>query len=389
MHAPSRPDNETARLRVLHDAGILDTDAEAAFDSLVRFAARSAQTPMALITLVDDARQWFKAKVGVDLTETPREDAFCAHAILSQDMMIVPDARADLRFHDNPLVTGHPNIRFYAGMPLVTGDGFSLGTLCVLDTRPRELSAEQLQDLRDLALQATLQLELRGLARRHERVEAELHASLHRLGEIAATDPLTGLYNRRELEEYLARVAVGEYAVVALDLDGLKAVNDGFGHHAGDEMLQNVAAALSAQVRGSDVVARVGGDEFVVLMPGAGAAAAEARAWRLHAAVATVRGPGGPVRVSVGWCSAQRGSDVVAVWKAADDAMYSVKYAGRDGVAGHSFAPGVVALRAWPGDQRTAGARPDTSPSSSLVAASVTSPTALSNTAALAADGAR
>ena len=159
--APVVPEHEAARLEALHRYQILDTEPERSFDDLTLLASSICGTPMALITLVDADRQWFKSRIGIPLTETARAVSFCAHAIQHRDLFIVPDARHDERFRDNPLVTGATEIRFYAGAPLVTPDGHALGTLCVLDRTPRTLSREQLESLTALCRQAEAQLELR------------------------------------------------------------------------------------------------------------------------------------------------------------------------------------------------------------------------------------
>lgn len=158
---PPLTNHEATRLETLRRYQILDTDPEAAFDHLSRLAARICGTPIALITLIDQQRQWFKSKVGWEKTETSREIAFCAQTILSSDPLIVPDALADQQFATNPLVTEEPHIRFYAGVPLLSPEGYALGTLCVLDFVPRELSLEQLELLEGLAQQVMAQLELR------------------------------------------------------------------------------------------------------------------------------------------------------------------------------------------------------------------------------------
>ena len=160
MKAPL-PSDEEQRLAALHDYEILDTLPEQVFDDLTQLAAQICDVPISVVSLVDADRQWFKSKVGLDVDETPRDLAFCAHAIHSPELLVVKDAREDERFADNPLVTGAPDIRFYAGAPLVEPGGHELGTICVIDRVPRELTPEQLESLSALSRQTVSQLELR------------------------------------------------------------------------------------------------------------------------------------------------------------------------------------------------------------------------------------
>ena len=255
---PARlPTNEAQRLRSLYSLGILDTSPQERFDRLTRLACRLFDVKIALVSLVDSDRQWFKSKVGLDVTETPREHSFCSHAILGEDVMVVPDALADARFRDNPLVTGSPDIRFYAGCPIKAPDGAALGTLCVISDQPRDLDPEDERVLRDLA--GTVEEELKALA-------------------LATIDDLTGLTNRRGFEAISTHVLgfcqrVSRPASLLLfDLDGFKEINDTHGHAAGDLVLLGFAEALLSTFRDSDVVSRFGGDEFCVLVSGAASA---------------------------------------------------------------------------------------------------------------------
>ena len=157
-----QPPDEAARLAALHATGIVDTAPEAVFDRLTWLASQLTDCPMALVSLLTSERQWFKARTGLEATETPREWAFCSHAIMEDDPFVVEDAQRDVRFADNPLVTGDPHIRFYGGVALRDAEGHAFGTLCVLDREPRRLRAHELRALRELADIAAEELRRRG-----------------------------------------------------------------------------------------------------------------------------------------------------------------------------------------------------------------------------------
>lgn len=179
------PDNEARRLKTLRGYDVLDTPSEQAYDDLTLLAAQICQTPTALVSLLDENRQWFKSKVGLSVAETLRDFSFCAHAILEPDKVLeVRDALLDPRFSDNPLVTGDPHIRFYAGAPLVAADGLALGTLAVIDYQPRELSEVQRITLRALSRHVVALLELRRGVNEHKQTEAALRESEERFRDL-------------------------------------------------------------------------------------------------------------------------------------------------------------------------------------------------------------
>ena len=250
MKKPDTPKDEEARLKTLRSLNILDTSPEERFDRLTRMAKRMFSVPIALVSLVDEDRQWFKSCLGLDVSETSRDISFCGHTILGDEVFIIPDTSKDERFADNPLVINDPKIRFYAGCPLRFTDGSKLGTLCIIDREPRTLSESDLEFLKDLALTA----------------ERELAAI-----QLATLDDLTNIPNRRGfmmVGQHSLKLCVREKvpaSLVYLDLDNFKLINDTFGHAEGDRALIILANQISAVCRESDLFARLGGDEFVML----------------------------------------------------------------------------------------------------------------------------
>ena len=199
MKAPT-PDNEAQRLAALREYHILDTAAEEAYDDITALAAYLCNVPIAMISLVDESRQWFKSKLGLNQQETPRDVAFCAHAILQTEPLIVRDALKDARFADSALVTREPHIRFYAGFPLASSEGFALGTLCAIDRRPRQLSARKKTAMQALSRQVMALLELR-------RVSAQMAEALEKVKTLHGLLPICAWCKRiRDDQGYWSQV---------------------------------------------------------------------------------------------------------------------------------------------------------------------------------------
>lgn len=265
VHGPGSDGNSTAlvgpqtsldertRRTAFASVVLFDDRTDGRFDRVSRLARRLFGVPIALVSLVDDSRPWSMSVDDVDIDLTSREISFCAHTSLGEGVMHVADATADPRFRDDPLVVGDAGIRFYAGAAIAGPGGAKVGTLCVLDRCPRDVSDADTTALNDLAAM----------------VQGEI-AAVH----LAAVDELTGLSNRRGFEilgnqvlEICARQDVPA-TLAYFDIDGLKTINDHFGHDHGDQALRQFAAILQSTFRASDVIARLGGDEFAVLLTG-------------------------------------------------------------------------------------------------------------------------
>lgn len=450
------PENETERLQQLEALDIMDSLEEDAFDRITRMAMRTLKTPIALITLLDDQRQWFKSKIGIDVSQTPREHAFCTHAICNDEIMEVEDATKDERFANNPLVLGDPEIRFYAGAPLHFKDAFNLGTLCIIDTKPRQLNDEERTMLRDLAGIVSEQLEARQTAQRAQKTEKRLidavdaipdgfiifdkddklvmsnqrykemysvtadliepgikFPDLIRLGvergqypeaigneeawiedrlknrrlpnnsleqllpddrwlriqerhtsdgdlvsfrvditqlkrqqrelsRLAWTDGLTGALNRRRFVDLVnseinrgQRTNAGNAALILIDVDYFKKINDLFGHAAGDQVLIELVKRWNIELRDYDHLARIGGEEFAILLPECDKDGAEQAIERLIKNTAKtpihVKGVDITVTVSGGLIMLDADKDTVDTALAhADEALYKAKNQGRN-----------------------------------------------------------
>lgn len=355
MQEAAHPENEGQRLEALASSGILDTLPEQSYDDITFLAAQILDMPIALISLVDGDRQWFKSRVGLEVMETPRTVAFCSHAILQpENVLVVEDARQDERFRDNPLVTGDPAIRFYAGAPLILSDQYALGTLCVIDKVPRKLTDTQLDSLRALSRQVVMQFELRRAIQELQKTTDRLNKNQRQLEEYydklaeanrqlraeTITDNLTGLNNRRAFQRRLAEETDralryrSSISLFLIDVDHFKTYNDEYGHPAGDEALKQVGTLLNSSVRSVDFLARYGGEEFAVILPNTDRDGAAILAERCRRIVEAGPWPLRTVTISVGTASHASGDTSSATLiSEADKALYHAKEAGRNRVS--------------------------------------------------------
>ena len=340
MLEPPIPSNESQRLASLAALGVLYTPAEERYDRITRLASRVLDVPMALVSLVDERVQWFKSAQGLEATETPREVSFCGHAILGDETFVVEDAMSDARFADNPLVTGAPDIRFYAGHPVRTADGMAVGTLCILGTEPRAFAETERATLRDLAalVEAELQREQLNELQHEWLIERE------ELVKKASIDTLTRAWNRGAIMDLLrvesARAERGTpLSVAMIDVDKFKNVNDAHGHPTGDRVLTEIAARVREAVRDFDVVGRYGGEEFLVVLGNCPNGVEQVVCERIRANVAkepiiALSGTPIPVTVSIG-ISRYGAPNVVTAEQlvdVADKALYRAKDNGRNRV---------------------------------------------------------
>jgi diguanylate cyclase (GGDEF)-like protein len=315
MIKPEIPANEAERLHALRTLNILDTSHEERFDRVTRMAKRMFDVSISLVSLIDEDRQWFKSAQGLEATETPRDISFCGHAINQEGLFIIPNATEDERFFDNPLVTDAPNIRFYAGYTLKLREGLNIGTLCLIDPKPRVMDEEDQQLLRDLG--AMIEQEIKSI-------------------QLATLDELTLISNRRgflTLVDHslkMCRRNQVSMSFLLFDLNKFKAINDTYGHHEGDFVLTTFAQIMLDTFRDVDVIGRLGGDEFVAMLTDSSKANAEEILARFAVAVdaanATINKPY-KIEYSVGVEHFHHDTEKSAeeMIKAADAAMYKHK----------------------------------------------------------------
>jgi diguanylate cyclase (GGDEF)-like protein len=314
--------DEPARMAALDRYEVLDTPREPSFDRITDLVRNILGVPISAVSLVDADRQWFKALSGLDAEQTSRDVAFCDHTIRQRAPMVVTDAREDARFCDNPLVTGDPNIRSYAGIPLETPDGYNIGSLCAIDTVPRQFDPGQIAILRNLAALVVEQLELRRIAER---------------------DHLTGALTRRAfLNEMNRAIALFERhqrpaSLLLFDIDHFKLINDTHGHPTGDQVIRSIAQLCVGLQRPSDSLGRLGGEEFGILLPETGEDDAAKAAQRFCDAIAATEIPGSPplhATASFGVAALRGDWPTCESWLAvADMALYEAKRSGRNRIA--------------------------------------------------------
>ncbi len=277
--AQDRLQDEFGRLCALTRYGLLDSAPDRRFDEITALVRRLFDVPVALVSLVDENRQWFLARDGLDLAETPRSFAFCGQTIRTRETLSVPDAATDARFCDNPLVLGPPHVRSYHGAPLETPAGYNIGALCILDTRPRSFDAERLALLRDLAGVVVRLVEGRQTSR---------------------LDRLTGTLGQSALMEVLnvemARChrTFTRSALCLLDVDDLGAINAACGTAAGDAVIRSVAGVCTSAQRVYDTLGRIGDNRFALILPAAAAEGANAAMDRIRRKIAALRIPEAP-----------------------------------------------------------------------------------------------
>jgi diguanylate cyclase (GGDEF)-like protein len=316
---------------------ILDSPSEEAFDRITRLAQKLFDVPIAIVSFIDGHRQWYKSHQGLKTSEVPRGDSFCRYVMAYGAPLVVPDARVDPRFSQNPYVRTDLGVCFYAGFPLQMSDGNSLGTLCLVDVKPRQFGSDQLEIMSDLAHIIVNELQLRLCADK---------------------DSLTGVYTRRAFKDEARRMVAlalrhhRPLSVISLDLDYFKHTNDTLGHAAGDQVLVRTVAGCSAQLRESDVIGRLGGEEFSILLPGTDQTGAMEVAEKLRLAIEANEIPidKKTIKATASFGVAAMNSsarDMETLLEQADKALYEAKAAGRNRVATwHSLPPREAQLNA-------------------------------------------
>ena len=311
---------ERERVAALHRYDVLDTPAEEAFDRITRLAKNLLHMAIVTVTFIDSHRQWFKSHQGLASTETLRDTAFFGEVIRQDETFIVEDALNDPRFAAHPSVTGEPHLRFFCGIPLRTREGHAIGTLCAIDVKPRHLEPEELALFDDLAHLVMDELELRL---------------------VSSVDSLTGTLSRRTLRREAARDFLHarrqkhELSCIVFDIDHFKRINDTYGHAVGDHVLQELACICERNLRATDYIGRIGGEEFMIMLPRTNDKAAFEVAERLRGAIerAVINTRLGPLKITVSFGVAHSDksvADIDALLRRADVALYGAKSAGRN-----------------------------------------------------------
>lgn len=310
---------DVSRLAALREFDILDTPRELAFDRISELIKLIFDVEIGIVSMIDAHRQWYKSVVGLPTSEAALDGTFCRYTLQLGRPVIVPDASKDPRFCDNPHVTDGPRIRFYASAPITTNTGAVIGTICAVDGKVREFGPREEAILIHLAALVMRELELR---------------------QETATDTLTGAGSRKafrdETNKLLALASRHgmPLSCIALDVDHFKRINDTYGHAAGDQVLTGIVQGLKAELRQSDFVGRVGGEEFAVLLPQTDQATAVQVAEKLRQRIKALQFPGSDlpieVTISLGVASYNQGDDVESLVARADKALYEAKRTGRD-----------------------------------------------------------
>lgn len=333
-HQRLKPRNEAERLIAVRSLSSAQSGATMEMEALAALARGVFDTAFAAINIVEEDWLRIAGQAGLVLSDCGRDQSICTRVVYANNVVVLPDLTEDPELGLLPYVTGDPYFRFYAGAPVELDSGLAVGAFCILDTRPRSFSATQIETLQHFALVASALLRLQKSNIVMALAEQDLRAA-------AMTDPLTGFFNRSALPAFIDR-ALAEalqsrrlFGVLYIDLDGFKGINDRLGHHAGDDILRQGAERIRAVIRSTDIVVRMGGDEFAIFAPDR--CEHEAMGMLAERLVAAFREPfvlEGKlinVRVSVGAALApEAGSDRATLLKKVDDALYQAKSAGRD-----------------------------------------------------------
>ncbi|KRC17599.1 sensor domain-containing diguanylate cyclase [Acidovorax sp. Root217] len=337
------------RLAAVQRTGLLDSPPEENFDRLTRLASRLTGAPVVFVSLLDQGRDYHKSLVS-PIAEVPGSSrvrmgrTFCHYVAVTKVPLVIEDATLLPVFRDVPSVKAM-GVRAYAGVPLLTEEGDTLGTFCAIDFVPRHWTEQDLDVLTEFAHSALREIRLRMALQHADAVNQQLVEQIQRvdelnmkLEELATTDPLTGLRNRRAFDSHLEQeLAIVQrrgtpLSLLMLDVDHFKRVNDTLGHDGGDRVLQAIAGHLKACARTVDVVARVGGEEFAVILPSTGEAGAHEVGERMRQAVENGPWDEMPVTISVGVATLVDGEDAERIYGRADAALYAAKQAGRNRV---------------------------------------------------------